>query len=471
MLFNTPQFVITLFIFIVVWYILPKACRKPALLLVNLLFVYLLGGVSTVITLITVTVLTYFCGLMLDNCRQKKIVMGIFIALLVMLLFYGKYTNYILGLINGHLGENGITITVLTLIGVSYYVFSAISYIVDIYNGKDEADKNLLDVALWLMFFTKIIAGPIERHNTFKIQLNRLKDSKFDFENVKRGLMICALGYFYKIIIADRVGIFVDAVYGNLEAYAGITLFITMILYSLQIYFDFAGYSMIAQGVSYAINLRIVKNFDHPYFSSSIAEFWRRWQISLSSWLKDYVYIPLGGNRKGKIRQYVNLMITFLVSGAWHGAGFSYLIWGGLHGIYQIVEKKICIRERISRNWNIVITFMLVSFAWIFFRANSAMTALRFIRQMFQWNPWVLTDGTLTSLGLDILDWSVLLIALVASFIVELIQLKGISLYETLMNKNLVARWLVYYAIFVILLIFGIYGATYDASNFIYFQY
>lgn len=460
MLFNTPQFVLTFIALLVCWYILPNSIKKPVLLIFSYFFAYNLGNLSTMITLAVVTMLTYFFAILLEKYKCRKIFIFVFIALLVSLLIYEKYLPLIPN-INSK-------ITFLSMVGVSYYVFSAISYISDVLHGKDNVDRNLLDLALWMAFFPKFTAGPIERHKQFKLQLQSLCDCKFDFERVKRGLLICACGYFYKIIIADRISPFVDTVYSDVLSHKGSILWITMILYSLQIYFDFAGYSLIAYGISYSLDLRIMKNFDHPYFSESVTEFWRRWHISLSTWLRDYVYIPLGGNRKGKFRQYINIMITFLISGAWHGAGLNFIIWGATHGLFQIIENRMRKLKKLPAAINRTITFLFISGTWIIFRADSFRTAKYFIKRMLQWDFQEIKESALTSLGLDFHDWIVLLIALTIVGIIELLQYNNVSVYEKLQKQKLIIRWITYYLIIIILIIFGIYGTSYDASKFIY---
>ncbi|SFU85098.1 MBOAT family O-acyltransferase [Butyrivibrio sp. M55] len=468
MLFNTPQFVIMLLSLIVIWYVIPSYSKKIFLLIVDYYFSYSLGGFGTLVALLLVTSFTYFAGIILEKTTKKKQCLLMSVAALVALLIYSKYV----GLVNGIFEKtSGTTLYVITMIGVSYYVFSSISYLVDIYINRDCSDYNFLNVALWLSFFTKIIAGPIERHAALAKQFKNINNLTFEFETVKKGLLICAYGYFYKMIIADRIGLFVDAVYGNIDSQYGLTLFITMVLYSLQIYFDFAGYSFIAYGASYAMGIRISRNFEQPYFSSSVSEFWKKWHISLSSWLRDYIYIPLGGNRKGKFRQYFNIIITFLISGAWHGAGLTYIMWGALHGVYQVIEKSLNIRRKLSASISTAITFICVSFAWIFFRADSISDAIRFIFQMFRWNPWILTDGTLVSFGMDILDWGVIIVSVSLAFLIEYKKNHGFSIYRYVMSKNIIVRWLFYYLVIVLLMIMGKYGAIYDATNFIYYKY
>ena len=467
--FNTPQFVSLLIVFIICWYIIPHAFRKPALTLFSFYYACLLGGVWTIIILSAVTILTFSWAFILEKSSNKKLLLTLFLSILILLLIYGKQTAALTGLLSGFINTENISLTVVNMVGLSYYVLSAISYIVDVYRGKDSPDKNFIDIALWLSLFTKIIAGPIERHDRFKQQLDRISDSKFDFERIKRGLLICARGYFYKLVIADRIVYFVDNMFPNAADYHGFILIFTMIAYSLQIYFDFAGYSLIAYGISYAIDLRITNNFELPYFSASIREFWKRWHISLSSWLRDYIYIPLGGSRKGKIRQYLNLFITFIVSGIWHGSGVTFLIWGGLHAAFQTFEQLILDKIKLPKFVRIIITFFAVSFAWIFFRAESFQNAKMFIKRMLTFpSSNMVSWEEFFNLGLGIKDWIVLVISIGIALIAEMIQYNGVSLYDSLQNKNVVIRWICYYLIIVLLVIFGIYGITFDVSNFIY---
>lgn len=471
-MFTAPQFVLSVTVFLTGWFLLPSKFRKIALLLFSYYFVWSLGGSLTLIILILITLLSYGIGLLIENSAHGKALVLGFTGLLVSFLSYVKFGKYLTlpGLGTGSGNEAGV-LSFTGIVGVSYFVFSVISYITDIYWGKDTADRNIIDAALWLSFFPKFTAGPIERHAQFKDQLNRLEQSKFNMERLKRGFLICSLGYFYKMIIADRMSLFVNTVYENLSGTSGFVLVIAMILYSFQIYFDFAGYSLIAYGLSFIIDLKISKNFEHPYFSRSLSEFWRRWHISLSSWLRDYVYIPLGGSRKGQLRQKLNLMLTFLVSGIWHGTGWTFIIWGLLHGLGQIVEKPLRKIVKIPEAVQTFITFFYVSGCWIFFRAGSVRSALVFIRRMLILNPKGLSNGTLLSLGLDWMDWTVLLVSLSLGLAIELIQYKGISIYEGIQKQHIVVRWCFYYAVIVVLVVFGMYGPAYDSQNFIYFQF
>ena len=475
MLFNTPEFILFFIIISLIYLFLPNSAKKIYLLIVSYAYAYILGGIPTVVVLALITIFTFIFAKIVQKNGSNLYVVA-FVVACVSVLIYGKYINTILMYIGKIPSAPELRLNVPAMIGLSYYILSAISYIVDIKKGKDEADTNILNLAVWLSFFPKIIAGPIERHKDFCSQIENKLYTKFDAERIKKGLLVAAWGYFLKIVIADRIGLFVDTVYGGLESNAGFVLLITMLLYSIQIYADFAGYSYIAYGIAACMGFTITNNFERPYFAKSMTEFWRRWHISLSSWLRDYIYFPLGGNRKGHLRQYFNIMVTFLVSGIWHGAGLSYMFWGALHGVYQVIEKFV--KQNIKAEIKIggiakrIYTFLLASIAWVFFRANSLSEGFLFFKNLCaEWNPWVISDGTLTALGLDYLDWLVLLIAMMVMLMVETLQELKVGVYDYVMQQNIVVRWLIYYGIIIALIIFGIYGPQFDTSNFIYYKY
>lgn len=348
--------------------------------------------------------------------------------------------------------------------------------------GGVKPEKNFGKYALFVSFFPQLVAGPIERSGNLLTQLE--KEHHFDYKRLRHGVWLMLWGYFQKVVIADRCAIFVTQVFDNYQMYAGFEIAIAAIMFAIQIYCDFGGYSDIAIGAAEVLGIDLIKNFDVPYFSTSIHEFWKRWHISLTSWFRDYVYIPLGGNRKGVLRKYVNIMIVFLLSGLWHGANWTYIFWGGLHGIYQIVgdcikpfrdklNAKLEIdKERFSyRLANIIGTFILVDFAWIFFRANTLSDAIGVIRRMFtEFNIWVLFDGTLYNLGLDNKDFAVGIISIIILLIVDAVRKR--SFIRGWLDKQ--AFWfklLITYGVIFCILIFGVYGYGYNASQFIYFQF
>ena len=472
MLFNTPQFLLFFLSVILFFYIIPVRLRKIYLLIISYLYAYFLGGMGTILFLFTATSITYVAAIIIEKSKRKGIYLTLFLIALFVLLYYEKYMSFSIDIFSTIFSINPIRVNIVVAVGISYYILSAISYLVDIYRGIDIADYNYIDVAIWLAFFTKIIAGPIERHKSFGESIKNVNVHRFDEDRFKRGLLIVSLGYFYKLVIADRIAIMVDRVYENLDEYRGIILLVVVLFYSLQIYFDFAGYSLIALGIAYMLGINIVNNFAHPYFANSVTSFWRKWHISLSSWLRDYIYIPLGGNRKGKNRHYINLLITFLVSGLWHGTGFRYIFWGLLHGIYQIIEKLIVrysnSKIKIPVFVQQLITFLLITIAWVPFRAASMSDATKVFKNMSDgFNLAVIWDGSLLDVGLDIYDYVVLACALLIAFIKN----RNISLYNIFRKMNIAVRWACYSVIFLVLLIFGVYGAQFDANNFIYFKY
>ena len=302
---------------------------------------------------------------------------------------------------------------------------------------------------------------------------------------MRDGLLLMLFGYFLKMVTADRAAILVNFVFENYEAYSGLEIAIAAFFFAVQIYGDFAGYSSIAIGAAWIMGFKLMQNFNHPYFALNIQDFWRRWHISLSTWFRDYVYIPLGGSRCSKIKKYRNIAIVFLTSGLWHGANWTYIVWGALHGIYQITGDLIKpFRNKIERIFkvnttcfsyrlfNIIITFILVDFAWIFFRAPDLLTGVTIIKQMFSvWNPWIFFDNSLYEMGLDRKDFWVLCFSVLILWVVSFMQERGIKIREELAKQNLVFRWIIYWTAVSFILIFGIYGAGYNESQFIYFQF
>ena len=361
----------------------------------------------------------------------------------------------------------------------------------DVYRGEIYAEKNFFKYALFVSFFPQLVAGPIERSKNLLVQVNQ--PHTFDPDRARDGMLLMLWGFFQKVVIADRIATLVDHVYNRWNEVAGISIVLATILFAVQIYCDFGGYSDIAIGAAQILGFRLMENFRQPYLSKSCGEFWRRWHISLSSWFRDYLYIPLGGNRKGKRRKYFNNFITFLVSGLWHGSQWSYVVWGGLNGIYQIIGDILKpFRQKIihilhipqhSKLWTavrILMTFCFIDFAWLFFRAPSFMTAISMIcRTVIGLYPESLLavgpNGTVTSLGiytlgLDIAEFWLAIIAILILLIVDLIKEKR-PIRPYIAKLPLVPRWAFYLVSLYIILIFGAYGPGFDAAAFIYFQF
>lgn len=357
----------------------------------------------------------------------------------------------------------------------------------DVYRGEIKAEKNLFRYALFVSFFPQLVAGPIERSKNLLIQVNHVDQMKlWNPEKILRGCILMLWGFFQKMVIADRAAILADQVYDSYWMYGSIELILATVLFAVQIYCDFGSYSLIAIGAAKIMGFQLMENFNTPYFSRSIKEFWQRWHISLSTWFRDYLYISLGGNRCSRIRRYRNIMITFLVSGFWHGASWSFIVWGGLHGFYQIIgdishpwkanviQKYHIKAESFSyKLGQALVTFVLADFAWIFFRMNSLRQSLDFIKNMFvRWNPWVLFDQSLYNLGLNQGEIHILLVSLIILFLTDLIRYKKkITLDIFLERQCLWFRWGVVFFLFFFILIYGIYGPAFDATQFIYFQF
>lgn len=332
MLFNSGKFLIFFPIVTLIYFILPKKIRQYWLLIASWYF-YMCWNAGYIVLILYSTVITYISGLLIEKNKLKKkfIVAGSFILNLAVL-FYFKYFNFGLGMLTKllayiHVSVNVPQFDVILPVGISFFTFQALSYTVDVYRGDIYAEKNFFKYALFVSFFPQLVAGPIERSKNLLKQISEPKT--FDYDRTRDGILLMLWGYFLKMVLADRIAIFVDTVYGDVSVYSGYYIALATILFAFQIYCDFAGYSIIAMGTARIIGIQLMDNFESPYFATSVAEFWRRWHISLTSWFRDYLYIPLGGNKKGKIRKYANEMIVFLASGLWHGASVSFVIWGG----------------------------------------------------------------------------------------------------------------------------------------------
>lgn len=366
-------------------------------------------------------------------------------------------------------------------IGLSYYTLQIVGYLADVYRGETPAEPNPAKYALFLSFFPQIVQGPIPRYGQLGQQL--FSGNRFSQEKFSKGLRWILWGFFLKMMIADRAGVIVDTVFGNWEIYTGDYVLTAGILYSIQLYTDFMSCVFIARGTAMLFGVELGENFTRPYFSDSVREFWGRWHISLSSWLRDYIYIPLGGNRKGKVRKWINLTLVFAVSGVWHGSGYKYLAWGLLHAMYQVVgeitregRRKLYRAARIDREELLAkilkkgSTFFLVTLAWILFRAESLRAGVQMLISLFTVrNPWIFFDDSLFSLGLDMKEAMVLLLSILLLLGVSYKQSRmKMQLGEWLGRQHLILRWGVYLAGILCIVVFGTYGYGFDAKDFIY---
>lgn len=494
MLFNSLEFFLFFPIVSLVYFLIPHKVRYIWLLFASFFF-YMQWNAAYALLMLTSITITYFSGYFIEKFdtrnqeKLKKICVAVSFVSNIAILFFFKYFDFMLHNLNMTLGLVGVSplnpnFDVLLPVGISFYTFQALGYTVDVYRKDVKHERNFLRYALFVSFFPQLVAGPIERSSNLIHQLR--EKHEFDARRVVRGLSLMLWGYFLKLVVADRAALLVNTVYNNPTdaANKGFVVAIATILFAFQIYCDFASYSEIARGCAEVMGIRLMKNFDTPYFSKSIGEFWRRWHISLSSWFRDYLYIPLGGNRKGRTRKNINLLIVFFVSGLWHGASWNFVIWGMLNGIYQVIgdytktlRKKIGTifekRENFSgKLLSVITTFLLVCFSWIFFRANGTHDGFLLVKNLFsEFNPWIFTDGTLFNLGLDSADMFVLAVALLVLLLVSVAKYKNMQLRLWLEKQDLWFRYAIYLIALFSVLIFGIYGVNYDAASFIYFQF
>lgn len=365
-------------------------------------------------------------------------------------------------------------------IGVSYYSLQIVSYLIDIYRDKTTIEKNIFKYTLYISFFPYIIQGPISRHSSTQSELFDKHD--YNPDNFMHGIQLIIWGFFLKLLIADKARIVVDNIFNNSSMYSGMYVLLAAILYSFQLYTDFSSCVTFSRGFSLLFGIKITNNFSHPYFSLSIKDFWSRWHISLSSWLRDYIYIPLGGNQRGKLRKYINIYITFLISGFWHGLNFSFILWGSLHAIYQIVgdfttnlQKNIYKFLRIDftsitgKIIRCIFTFFLVTIAWIVFRANTLYEGLRMYKRLFRFNNfYILFNNDIYKLGLSSSEFNILLFSILILIIISHLQEQGISLSTWVSKQCLIVRWTIYIFTICFILIFGTYGYGFEAKDFIY---
>ena len=370
-------------IILAVYYILPHKFRWGLLLLASVVF-YASADWKMLALIGGSIVVSYIAGLKIEqaeNEKQKKVWMAGCIILLVAILMLFKYFGFFADVIGNMLGATSFVFNLVMPLGISYYTFKIISYLVDIYKGKIDAEKHLGYYALYVSFFPQILCGPIERADYFIPQLKY--GCKFEDKLAAEGLERIIIGLFKKLAIADRLALYVGTVFDAPTAYPGLASIMAVAFYTIQIYCDFSGYSDMAIGMAQMLGIRTRENFNYPYFSRSIKEFWSRWHISLSSWLRDYIYIPLGGNRKGKMRKHLNTLAVFLVSGIWHGSSLSFVFWGALHGFWNMISTPKKDDDPVWKQiLQVLVTILGVAFTWIFFRAKDLATAFTMIKHM-----------------------------------------------------------------------------------------
>lgn len=513
MVFHSFSYLLFFPIVFIIYFLIPKKGRFLWLLAASYFF-YGCADIRYAILLLAVTLLAYSSGLLMDKAitLQKvsasekasalhKMTLSKSILLVTLLcnlgiLGYFKYTNFLLDNLNEFVtlisvDKQFVPIDGLLTLGISFILFQSISYTVDVYRGELPAEKNILKFALYLAFFPKLISGPIERGGKILKQIHEPQD--FSLPRFKEGLSLILLGLFYKLVLSDNIAAMINPVFAAYTEYSGLEIALAVILFAFQIYGDFGGYSLMAIGSAKALGFELSTNFEAPYHAESVAEFWRRWHITLNDWLRDYLYIPLGGNRKGTVRKYLNTMIVFLVSGLWHGADWSFVIWGGLNGFYIVIEgivKQLPFKNSSSTIGKSVqeclasvpfsthlrrkiTTFILVDFAWLFFCMPDVKSAFGMISHAIT-SPGIRDLFNFGFLGIfpDITNFVVILTGLFILLFTDSIIYKQKTSFQGLFFRQSSAfRWSFSIILLLMIIFFGAYGEAYEQTQFIYFQF
>ncbi|MGN0366662.1 MAG: MBOAT family O-acyltransferase [Suilimivivens sp.] len=514
MVFTTFKFLVFLCLVVVCYFVCPVRHRWKILLAASIIFYYT-AGMKYLPFIMTTIIASYLAALYISNQRSrpntykkvcKRVLMTFFLVALG-ILCYTKFANKILGAVS-HIFSllrpefSGFSaINIIIPLGISYYTFSTIGYVLDVYWKRYDAERDFFKYMLYVMYFPHILQGPIARYNKLAPQL--YAEHRFDYKRVCFGAQLMLWGFFQKLVIADRLAIFVNTVYGDWQLQEGFILLIATVFASIQIYTDFAGYINIAKGISQIFGIELEDNFCQPYFAQSVAEFWRRWHITLGAWFKDYLCMPIavsgsvkkwskqakrkrGGQAGKNVVTIVPLIAVWLATGLWHGTGWNYIIWGIWHGgiiiCSTLLEKKyIEWKQKLhiddkTRGWKLLCmarTFVLTAIIpRVITRAGSLMAAVGIFQNMFsKFNVWVFVDKSLYDYGLDAKDFGVIISSLLVLLVVSLMKEKGIHIRETIAKRNIALRWMVYYLAFFSVVILGIYGSGYDKADFIYMMF
>jgi len=484
MLFNSVDFLVFFTIIVSAYFALPHRWRWP-LLLAGSYYFYMCWKPAYIILIIISTLIDYFCALGMGRTSKparRKLLLIVSLFTNLGLLFTFKYLNffaysfkYVLGL-----GEQSkVLLNVLLPVGISFYTFQTLSYTIDVFRGIRPPEKRLGIFALYVSFFPQLVAGPIERSTRLLPQFDNVV--KFDYERVVDGIRLMLWGFFKKVVIADTLAKFVNPVFNSPADYAGPSYFIATVFFAYQIYCDFSGYTDIARGSAQVLGIDLMENFNRPYYSKSIREFWRRWHISLSTWFRDYLYIPIGGSRVTLPRHCFNLLIVFLLCGLWHGANWTFIIWGLLHGTYLVIglltrtaraqvtsltglDRAPLLKKLVQ----VGITFGLICFGWIFFRANSITDALYIVTHLFSgWS--MLTTQSASQLVFIAGKPSLFVLCILLLFVLESVHLleRRVDWRTVLKSKPVWFRWTVYYSMVISVMLLG----SLNAEPFIYFQF
>lgn len=481
MIINSFSFIIFFTLMFILYFVIFKGAQKTVLFLGSCVFISSYK-IEYLLLLLIIGTVSYFSARLIESkTSYAKQIMVVSSIIQLLVLFYFKYLNFSIGILfriqkyvlHWNVEINDSFFKILLPVGISFYIFQSIGYLVDVYKGKVFAEKNWITYILFLSYFPKLTLGPIERSENLISQLKAVH--KFDYDRAVTGLRICLVGLFKKVAVADSVAVIVNTVYDNCYEYTGLALILATILYAFQIYCDFSGYTDMAIGVSKILGISLMENFRCPYLSTSITEFWRRWHISLSTWFRDYVYIPLGGNRVRLPRYFFNILTTMTVSGIWHGADLTFVVWGFLNGILLCIEKIISTKRSKVNNifqylFKLCVTFSVICLTWIFFRANSFGDAIFFLKNIFNGIEFSFDyfGSTLITMGFTKFYCLIIFIAIFIQILIDIIHDK-ITISEFISERKLIYRWAIYILAITFILVCKIYTA--ESQQFIYFNF
>ena len=474
MLFQSFTFLIFFAVTVGLTFLLRGKAQRWVLLAASLFF-YAYGSAAHLFLLLFVILVTWGAARIVERNHSR----AVYVAALVLSFIPLLVCKYVPFFGSEFFPQHAALLKKIPLpIGVSFFTFQAVSYLVDVWRGRMKAERNFFTYALFVSFFPQLVAGPIERAEALLDQIKR--EHRFEYKNAAEGLLQMGIGLVLKLFIADRLAYIADLAYTGPVDHSGLFMLLATMLFGFQIYCDFNGYTIIARGAAQVLGVRLMENFRRPYFAVSCTDFWRRWHISLSSWFRDYVYIPLGGNRKGKLRCCGNLLVTFTLSGLWHGANWTYLVWGALNGVYQAGEKLLGLggerKTRAGKAFGWIVTYLLITLSWVFFRADDmaqAMDALRAIfgipRELRGFLAGQISFGALIPTG-GMFLWNA------ALSVLGLVLLLGYSLYEERGNSLVrsiralkpVWRYLIYALLLLAPVCFGKFAS---GGAFIYFRF
>lgn len=503
MLFTSFDFLVFFPVVVLLFYVMPRRFRQLWLLLASYYF-YMGWNAKYALLILASTVITYLCAVLMErsgiqkdgNRRKRRMILAAGIVSNLAILVFFKYFYFLYDTVAAFLAIFGVQISpsrldILLPVGISFYTFQALGYTIDVYRGTVKAETNFVRYALFVSFFPQLVAGPIERSGNLLGQLRQISDKSlsegpWSFEKATRGLLLMLWGFFVKMVIADRAAVLVDQVFDIYYMFGGVALTLACLLFTVQLYCDFASYSLIAMGAAKVLGIDLMTNFEAPFFSRSISEVWRRWHVSLSSWFRDYLYIPLGGNRCSRVRKYWNTMVVFIVSGLWHGASWHFVVWGAIQGMYIVAGDllrplktgfntffHVRVKTFGYRFFQGLCTFFLFALSMVFFRVDTVKDAVYYIQRMFTtFDVWSLFDESVYYLGLDRKEMGILWLGIALMIIVDVYYVRKKALFDTMVKSQCLAvQYVIVVVLLVSVIVFGVYGEGYDASQFIYFQF